>query len=190
LTFACEILLEAEQGLKIRDREGRHAEVQVRQRRRDDEHRWIYFADLIDGALEPEGPTPGYHWRETSRTPLGVRVRSPRLPDFLALTEDLSLEGAQLQTAGPLQVGEEIEFYIDLDDGSPTVASTARVCWSRLTQPWRAGLAFQELGPESLGYLKSYLTQRETESGLPGLTDDPAAAEAFESSVLEKMALL
>ena len=190
LTFACEILLEAEQGLKIRDREGHQAEVQVHQRRRVDEHSWIYFAELIDGALDPASPTPGYQWRETSRTPLGVRVRSPQLPDFSALTEDLSLEGAQLQTTGPVQVGDEIDFYIDLDNGFPTVAGTARVCWSRLTQPWRAGLAFQEFDPESQSNLKNYLSQRQTESGLPGLTDDPNPAEDFEPSVLEKMALL
>lgn len=188
LAFACEELLNPEGGLKVRDREGHQAEVLVQQRRRADDQNWLYFAEIVTGSIEPEWPVPGYQWRQSPRYPLGVRVRSPQLPEFNALTEDLSAEGAQLNTSGPLQVGEEIEIFLDLDEGFPALRGVGKVCWSKMTQPWKAGVSFTELDPESQGVLRAYLAQRYGESVLPGLAVDQEPE--FEPSVLEKMALL
>lgn len=188
LAFACEELLEAED-LKIRDRSGQQAQVQVQQRRRADDRSWIYFAQLLEGAVEPEWPAPGYQLRQSPRFTVGVRTRSPQLPEFSAMTEDLSSEGAQLNTAGPLKVGDEIELYLDLDGGFPAVRTIARVCWSKLTAPWRAGVSFVDLDHEGQRSIVGFLAQRYGQTVLPGLTADTPRA-AFEPAVLEKMALL
>ncbi len=190
LAFACEELLTPDGELKVRDRDGRQAEVLVQQRRRADDQNWLYFAELLDGSLEPEWPVPGYQWRQSPRYPIGVRVRSPQLPEYAALTEDLSAEGAQLSTSGPLQVGDEIELYLDLDEGFPAVRGLGRVCWSQMTQPWRAGISFSDLDPESQSVLHAYLSRRYGESVLPGLAGESQPETGFEPSVLEKMALL
>lgn len=190
LAFACEELLASEKGLKVKDREGRQAEVLVQHHRRADDHSWIYFAELLAGSLEPEWPTPGYHWRQAPRFTLGLRVRSPQLPEFAAMTEDVSLEGLQLSTTGHVPVGEEIEVHLDLDQGFPAVTALARVCWSKLTQPWKAGLAFTEMDVTNQNALRAYLSQRYSESVLPGLAVEEESVPAFEPSVLEKMALL
>ena len=190
LAFACEELLNPEAGLKIRDRDGHLAEVLVQQRRRADEKNWLYFAELLEGSLDPQWPVPGYQWRQNQRYPLGVRVRSPQLPEYSALTEDLSTEGAQLNTTAPLRVGEDIEIYLDLDNGFPAVRGMGRVCWSKMTQPWKAGVVFTELEPESQHVLQAYLSQRYGESVLPGLSVESDMDSEHEPSVLEKMALL
>jgi hypothetical protein len=190
LAFACDCLLEGEQGLSVRDRGGHQAEVQVQQRRRADDRSWIYFAELLQGELEPEWPTPGYQWRITPRFPIGVRVRSPQLPEFSALTEDLSPDGAQLQLAGPLNVGDEIELFLDLDSGFPSVHCVGRVCWTRLTQPCRAGIAFLGMEGDGQAQLRSYLAERSEESVLPGLVAETVEQPELEASVLEKLAFL
>ncbi len=189
LAFACDELLEADHDLKIRDRSGQQAQVQVQQRRRADDRSWIYFAELLEGAVEPEWPAPGYQWRQTPRFPVGVRVRSPQLPEFSALTEDLSAEGAQLNTAGPLHVGDEIELYLDLDTGFPSVRTTARVRWSKMTAPWRAGVSFSDLDAAGQRAILGFLAQRYGQKVLPGLTPDQVQSDV-EPAVLEKVALL
>lgn len=191
LAFACEELLEAvSTGLKVRDPEGRQAQVLIQNHRRADDHSWIYFAQLLEGEIEPQWPAPGYQWRRSPRYVVGLRVRSPQLPEYTALTEDLSLEGLQLATAGPLRVGEEIELHLDLDGGFPALHTMARVCWSRLTQPWKAGLAFSDMDSSSLATLRAYLGQRAHESRLPGFADQQEPGGGHPPSVLEKMALL
>ena len=188
LAFACESLLEDHDQVTVKDREGHQAAVQIQNRRRADDRSWIYFAEVLSGDLEPDWAAPGYAWRQTARHAVGVRVRSPQLPEYSALTEDLSPDGAQLQTFGPLQVGDEIEIYLDLDNGFPSIRLLARVCWSRLTQPWRAGVAFLDLDAQQRNSLANFLGERSGESVLPGLVDHTADSTEVDASVLEKLA--
>jgi hypothetical protein len=187
--FACESMLDTQVDLKVRDRDGHLAQVHVQQRRRADDQNWIYFAELREGALQPESSLPSYQWRQADRYPIGVRVRSPRLPEYTALTDDLSAEGAQLSPGGPLQVGDEIELHLDLDCGFPALCVLGRVCWSKLTTPWRAGVAFVDLQPEQQRVLTSYLSQRQGDD-VPGLATADSEPRGIEAPTLEKLAYL
>lgn len=190
LAFVCDQLLQSTGDLKVRDKDGHHAEVQIQQRRRADDQNWIYFAELRQGTLEPQWPTGGYQWRQSPRLSVGVRVRSPQLPEFTALSEDLSMDGMQLSPAAPLRVGDEIEVFIDLDAGFPEVQTTARVCWSKMTQPCRAGLAFLDLDDSNQRVLSSFLTQRHDATVSADLDARNSTSKAFEPEVLDKLAFL
>ncbi len=189
LAFACHSVLDAPDGVAVRDRSGSQAEVEIKQRRRVDESTWLYFAELISGDLDPGGGTaPGLRLRKHPRFPVGVRVRSPQLPDYMALTEDLSVEGAQLQVSGPVRVGEELQLELDLDGGFAPVRTLARVCWSRLSSPWRAGVAFVRIEDEGQADLRAFLGQRYGDFEPPG--DDGPPADVPDQSMLRKHAFL
>lgn len=191
VAFTCSEVLESGQELRVRDAAGGEAGVRVQERRHAEDQEWIYFALVLDGELEPESTSTVHQWRRTPRFPCGVRVRSPQLPGYSAITEDLSPEGARLQTTAPLAVGQQIEVCLDLDDGSPELRGLARVCWSRMTEPCRAGLSFVDLDSEQLALLRHYLVEQTGTAVLPGLAVDPDPDEvAVEPALLEKLAYL
>ena len=188
LAFATQTVIDAETGVAIRDHSGRHAEVEIRQRRRVDDSTWLYFAELVSGELDSDVDAPKLRLRRSPRFPVGVRVRSPQLPDFMALTEDLSVEGAQLQLSGPVRVGEELQMELDLDGGYAPVRVLARVCWSRLSFPWRAGVAFLRIAEDGQADLRSFLGQRYGE--LSSQERETDRAERPDHSMLRKQAFL
>lgn len=160
LAFASNAVIDMKNGVEVRDHSGRHAEVEIRQRRRVDESTWLYFAELVSGELDSNGTGPELRLRKHPRFPVGVRVRSPQLPDYMALTEDLSVEGAQLQISGAVRVGDELELELDIDGGVAPVRVLARVCWSRMSSPWRAGVSFLRIDEEGQSDLRAFLAQR------------------------------
>ena len=69
--------------------------------------------------------------RGTSRLSQSVRVSSPGLPNFFALTEDLSAGGLRLLTDTALAIGTVLEMSVDLDDPAiPSIRLTGEVRWS------------------------------------------------------------
>lgn len=69
--------------------------------------------------------------RGTSRLKQSLRVSSPQLPNFFALTEDVSVSGIRVLTDSPLQVGLLLEMSLDLDDPAvPTIRLSGEVRWS------------------------------------------------------------
>src|SRR5688572_5017454 len=93
VAFSCSDELESGQDLLVRDAAGQEAEVLIQERRHAQDQGWIYFAQLVKGEIEPEPASVGHPLRQTARYPCGVRVRSPQLPGYSAMTEDLSPEG-------------------------------------------------------------------------------------------------
>lgn len=69
--------------------------------------------------------------RGTSRLSQAVRVSSPQLPNFFALTEDLSVSGLRLLSEKALRVGTTLEMSLDLDDPTvPSIKLNGEVRWS------------------------------------------------------------
>lgn len=187
LAFTSGSPLELKQGVAVRDSTGRRAQVEVQKRRRLDEATWLYFADLVHGDLDTQEGDPELQLRRDPRFPVGVRVRSGGLPDYMALTEDLSVGGAQLQVLGPVRVGEELELEIDLDGAVAPVRALARVCWSRMSSPWRAGLSFLRFEGDGAAALARFLSDpcgfERVEAPTPG-------AKAPDGSMLRRHAYL
>lgn len=97
------------------------------------------------------------------RLPLAVRVSSRQLPQYFALTEDLSLYGLRLSTADPLAAGAGLEMDLDLDDpGLPTLTVSGEVCWSamRADGSYHSGVRFSGLGGAAQRALDSYIERR------------------------------
>lgn len=188
LAFAAQTVIDAASGVAVRDYSGGHAQVEIRQRRRVDESTWLYFAELLSGELDSGQDVSTLRIRRSPRFSVGVRVRSPQLPEFMALTEDLSEEGAQLQLSGPIPVGEELQLELDLDGGYAPVQVLARVCWSRLTIPWRVGVAFMTIHEVGRADLRSFLEQRYGE--LSPRESQPQQTELPDQSMLRRHAFL
>ncbi len=69
--------------------------------------------------------------RGTARLNQSLRVSSPQLPTYFALTEDVSVSGIRVLTDLPLQVGLSLEMSLDLDDPAvPTIRLSGEVRWS------------------------------------------------------------
>lgn len=189
LVFVADTLLEWEKPILVHDRVGMKGEVQVHQRRRTEARDWIYFALLTEGDFQPDSVLVGHKLRSSERHKIGIRVRAPQLPGYSALTEDVSLEGAQLLTSGPLRVGEEMALHMDLDEGYPEVKVIARVCWSRITQPIRVGVTFVDFQENSEQTLRNFLAAR-TGQALPGGIEEDDSAAADHGTLLEREAYL
>lgn len=77
-------------------------------------------------------PQPPTDKRGAKRIERALRVSSPRLPRYLALSVDLSSSGVKLRAEGPMPPGDEFEAQIEFDD---TVAAhitvLLKVAWCR-----------------------------------------------------------
>lgn len=92
-----------------------------------------------------------------------VRVSSSSLPNYFALTEDLSVDGVRLSTAQPLQVGSSFEMSLDLDDANiPMLHVTGEVRWtaSKADGSYHSGILFVGLGPSEHRTLTHYIETR------------------------------
>lgn len=77
------------------------------------------------------------HLRSSPRIERRLRVLSPRLPQYLALAGDLSVEGIGLTCSGPLAEGDYLPLRIDLDHDAVEVEAEVR--WCRPSGPrWHA----------------------------------------------------
>lgn len=83
--------------------------------------------------------------RSTPRRTTAFTVWSRELPGQTAVGVDLSATGMQLQTNGPVEVGDPLMLTLDND-----LAIRARACWCREEEgQFLVGVRFERLEPET-----------------------------------------
>lgn len=135
--------------LELSDGTTRDVRVQMKTCRSLGDGRFLGVGTVVDG-LDPTEklPDPGEGvdaQRQATRVPYKTGVASPALPNFKAMTLDCSLSGLQLQSDGPLPVGQVLLLSLNLSDSGPPVPCQARVAWCRHHEAdgkYRAGLEF------------------------------------------------
>lgn len=128
-------------------------EVQLRKARETVDGECVCQGELLsDGdplqfALVP--PEAVRYSRVFSRTAARLRALSPELPNFRALSLDLSQGGMKLETEAHLMPGTRISMTIDLDlPEQKPVPLRARVVWCRsIGRSYEVGLQFLDLEP-------------------------------------------
>lgn len=101
--------------------------------------------------------------RATRRLPLAVRVSSRQLPQYFALTEEVSTCGVRLVTASALREGTLLEMSLDLDDPAlPVLQVQGEVRWSAMKGDGRyhSGVRFCAIDGPSQRALERYIEQR------------------------------
>ncbi len=89
--------------------------------------------------------------RKAPRVDCAMRVLSPDLPGYRAVTVDFSHGGVQVETEGPLPTGRLLDLTLEFDnDKMASVRCQARVAWcaQRSRARYRAGLQFVTPSPE------------------------------------------
>ena len=88
-----------------------------------------------------------------------VRVCSAHIPEFQAVTIDLSLSGMKLHTAGPMEPETFFECEIEFDDHTMTRLSfSAQVRWSRqVEQHWEVGIQFVDTPKSTMSRLAYFI---------------------------------
>lgn len=77
-------------------------------------------------------PRPLEEKRGAKRVERRLRVRSPNLRNYLALSIDLSSSGIKMLTDGPMRPGEEFQAQIEFDDSSMALVEVViQVVWCR-----------------------------------------------------------
>lgn len=116
-----------------------------------------YLEQAVD--LPEFGPLAGGDpfLRQASRLDCRLRVVSPALPGFKAVTIDFSTGGLQVEAQGEVQVGTELPIRLEFDS-VPTLECQARVAWCRALLRGRVllGLQFVHLTPESRASLAEF----------------------------------
>lgn len=87
-------------------------------------------------------------------------VRSKSLPNFRALTSEVSMEDATLVLDGPVQEGLELTLHMDLDDPQlPPINIEARVEWCKQRDDkfWVAHLQVVSISDHDAPLLKQFL---------------------------------
>ncbi|MEW6279808.1 MAG: PilZ domain-containing protein [Candidatus Eremiobacterota bacterium] len=108
--------------------------------------------------------------RKAERRDCVMRVLSPDLPGYRAVTVDFSHGGIQVETEGPLSTGAVLDLTMEFDrEGVPAIRCQARVAWSspRARNRYRAGLQFVTPTAEverQLAWIEQFLDSRETHS--------------------------
>lgn len=128
-------------------------EVQLRQARESRTGDFICHGIIMSGIENlgrPQVPESASRYvRSAQRVAARLRALSPELPNFRALSVDLSSGGIALELEGPITVGERLNFTLDLDlpDQKP-VPLKCKVCWCRGDdRSYLAGLQFVDLEP-------------------------------------------
>jgi Tfp pilus assembly protein PilZ len=104
--------------------------------------------------------------RRGERMDCAIRVMSPDLPGFSAITVDFSLSGLQLDTRGALSVGQVVRLRLEVNLPEREILEVkARVAWCRPEgkKNYRAGLEFTQVDAETvelLQELETYLQRR------------------------------
>lgn len=85
--------------------------------------------------------------RSAKRIKRGLRVNSPRIPRFVAITSDFSASGCKLKTEGPMGVGDQFDAEIEFDDASLSrMDILCKVVWCRREgEQHLVGVAFENL---------------------------------------------
>jgi hypothetical protein len=116
-------------------------------------------------ALPEFGPLAGGDpfLRQTTRLDCRLRVLSPGLPGFKAVTVDFSTGGLQVEAQGEVAVGRELPVRLEFDS-LPTLECAARVAWCGPSAPRRGGpggrvllgLQFVHLTPDDRAILARF----------------------------------
>lgn len=104
---------------------------------------------------------------------VGLNPAQHANPDLCEIV-DLSEDGMAIQTASPLEAGDEENLFLDLPETNTSIQTTGTVIWS--DAHGRAGVHFLELPPESLQSLKKWLFA----DALAGCADQAAEAQVVE----------
>ena len=97
--------------------------------------------------------------------PVELHRRGTRWHVIQTLTKDVSAGGIRCLSPVPLPATEELDVELSLAKGDTPIATKAKAVWSRALQQseqFDLGLAFQEMSPETLRRLSSYLDVRST----------------------------
>ena len=89
-----------------------------------------------------------------------LRVSSPHLPGYMAMTEELSLSGLKLTTKGDLRPGDTLKLDIDFDDPKlNTMTIQAEVEWSaqKTHNTYQCSLRYRDMAPTTLATLGEYI---------------------------------
>ncbi|MCE7869060.1 PilZ domain-containing protein [bacterium CPR1] len=137
-------------GLPMPDGSTREIKLRVKTSRSLGDGRFLGVGSVLEG-LAPDEQVVAQETpeglRQAPRVPYRTGVVSPELPNYKALTLDCSLSGLQLQTDGPLPVGQVIQLSLDLRESGEPVPCLARVAWCRHAPDdgkYRVGLEFVE----------------------------------------------
>ena len=137
-------------------------EVQLKQARETHQGDFICHGIITDGAEQlsyPQVPSAAERYsRVFPRTNARLRALSPALPNFRALSIDVSQGGLKLETEDKLTPGARIKMDLDLDipDQEP-VPLNCRVVWCQATgKTYTVGLQFIDLEPWIPPLLKSF----------------------------------
>lgn len=108
--------------------------------------------------------------RREPRFLIGIRILSPELPSFKAISVDFSKSGLQLEAEGEVPLGTMLTLTLETEIRQvPSVICRAKVIWCRPTghfQRCRVGLEFAELEPKmraDLDRFEGYVRARFTE---------------------------
>ena len=100
------------------------AQVYLKQARQTEFGDYICQGEIVQGLQEMQNPAVPeavqVYARTSPRTVARLRALSPALPNFKALSVDLSLGGLKLETEDRLLPGSVIKMSLDLDLPSPT----------------------------------------------------------------------
>lgn len=99
-------------------------------------------------------PSDGTHHMRT------YAIRSPRFPNFKAVTVDVTVHGAMVLLDGSVEVGIVVPVELDLDDTDlESLKFSAKVEWCRQRDDkvWVAQLEFLDMRPQQQDTLKTFL---------------------------------
>ncbi|MBI3925051.1 MAG: PilZ domain-containing protein [Armatimonadetes bacterium] len=108
--------------------------------------------------------------RRHPRFKIGVRILSPELPGFHAISVDFSREGLQLETKGEVPMGTVMTLTLEIDAPDlPRVLCQGEVVWSkpRTRDTHAVGLHFVKLSDELRQQLQLFeqLCRKRAETG-------------------------
>ncbi len=137
-------------------------EVLLKKARETHSGEFICQGEITEGAdqlVYPQVPSPALRFaRHFPRTPARLRAISPALPNFRALSLDLSKGGLKLETEDRLIPGTRLQMSLDLEipDQEP-VPVNGRVVWCQATgKSFVVGLQFVDLEPWVVPVLESF----------------------------------
>lgn len=137
-------------------------EVLLKKARETHSGEFICQGEITEGADQltyPQIPSGALRFaRGFPRTPARLRALSPALPNFRALSLDLSRGGLKLETEDRLIPGTRIQMTLDLEiPEQEPVPVTCRVVWCQATgKSFVVGLQFVDLEPWVTPLLESF----------------------------------
>ena len=137
-------------------------EVMLKQARETHSGEFICRGEITEGEEQlvfPQVPSLAAKFSRTyPRTSVRLRALSPGLPNFRALSVDLSQGGLKLETEDRMVPGSQIKMSLDLDiPEQDPVPLTCRVVWCQATgKNFVVGLQFTQLEPWVSPLLESF----------------------------------